>query len=320
MSDDQTCLVQNLIEICTCVYIHATIIKLWRKLLRYSKCNRHRQILHLPWYCDRGLVARRYGKLVCFCPPSYFGYRCEKHSHRLTVIFTLNIDTIKADLIRIVVLLINGNVTIDHILITQEPSYTGKHRLYLNYPRSLYSNLRQMSNNYIVQIRVYTVSYNIVKLSFVLQYPIKYSFLPAYRIAVVLRDKDNLLLKDQSHTRYSYDFENHYTQSLINCPCAPGSKCLLLENQHVTCICASQQYGPTCHLTTTPCPTNFCYNDGTCISYRNDFHTDKYRCSCMENNFGNRCQYNKSILSLNLHKKTSSVSSIIPSCQNELKN
>ncbi|CAF1066972.1 unnamed protein product [Rotaria sordida] len=181
-----------------------------------------------PWYCDRGLVVYRYDKLECLCPPSYFGHRCEKHSHRLTVIFTLNINIIKADLIRIIVLLINHNVTIDHVLITQEPSYTGKHRLYLNYPYFLYSNLRETFNNYIVQIRVYTVGHNLVRLLFVSQYPIKYSFLPAFRIAVVLRDKDNLLLRDQSYHSDSYDFilnglENHDRQSRLICSCASNN-------------------------------------------------------------------------------------------------
>ncbi|CAF0969905.1 unnamed protein product [Rotaria sordida] len=181
-----------------------------------------------PWYCDRGLVVYRYDKLECLCPPSYFGHRCEKHSHRLTVIFTLNINIIKADLIRIIVLLINHNVTIDHVLITQEPSYTGKHRLYLNYPYFLYSNLRETFNNYIVQIRVYTVGHNLVRLLFVSQYLIKYSFLPAFRIAVVLRDKDNLLLRDQSYRSDSYDFilnglENHDRQSPLICSCASNN-------------------------------------------------------------------------------------------------
>lgn len=144
-----------------------------------------------PWYCDRGLFVHHYGKFACLCPPSFYGYRCEKHSHRLTVIFTLKIGLIKTDLIRIKVLLINQNETIDHILITQYPLYTGKHRFYLNYPRSRYSHLRQVSNNYTVQFRLYAIDRQTVKLLSILQYHIKYSFLPNFRLAVVLRyDED----------------------------------------------------------------------------------------------------------------------------------
>ncbi|CAF1192157.1 unnamed protein product, partial [Didymodactylos carnosus] len=77
-----------------------------------------------PWYCDRGLKVYRYRKPTCLCPPSFYGHRCEKHSHRLTAVFTLNIELIKADLIRIHVRLNNHHETIDHILLTQHPSYT----------------------------------------------------------------------------------------------------------------------------------------------------------------------------------------------------
>jgi hypothetical protein len=83
-------------------------------------------LIRPPCYCDRGLVVRRFSQFACLCPPSYFCHRCEKHSHRLTVILMLNIN---------------------HVLITQDPSYTGKHRLYLNYPLSFYSNLRYLSRN-----------------------------------------------------------------------------------------------------------------------------------------------------------------------------
>ncbi|CAF5022573.1 unnamed protein product, partial [Rotaria sp. Silwood1] len=255
-----------------------------------------------PWYCDRGLVIYRYDTLVYLCPPSYFGHRCEKHSHRLTVIFTLNIRIVNADLIRIIVLLIHSNITIDHVLITQEPSYTGKHRLYLNYPRSLYSNLRQISSNYIVQIRVYTVGHNLVKLFFISQYPVKYPFLPAFRIAVVVRDEDNLLQHNE--------LDNHAHQNSSICRCAPNSTCLLLGNQRATCICASQQYGPSRHLIAIPCQTNYCENQGTCISYMNEFHVNEFRCSCSKDHFGQRCEYKKAVLSLDWHNETSTPSTI----------
>jgi hypothetical protein len=138
-----------------------------------------------PWYCDRGLVVFRYGKPACLCPPSFYGHRCEKHSHRLTVIFTLNRNRIRirVDLLRIQVLLINHNETIDHILLTQHPLDTIKHRLYLNYPRSLYSDLRNASSSYIVQFRLYAINNSAVRLFTIKEYPIKYPF---YRPFVLL--------------------------------------------------------------------------------------------------------------------------------------
>ncbi|CAF0843456.1 unnamed protein product [Adineta steineri] len=254
------------------------------------------------WFCDRGLLVRRYDKLACLCPPSFFGHRCEKHSHRLTVIFTLQIGIIKTDLIRIIVLLINQNETIDHIVLTQLPSYMGKHRIYLNYPRSQYSDLRQATSQYAVQFRLYAIDNSTIRRLFVTQYPIKHSYLPAFRIAIVLRYND-----DDS---YSNQFNNHYKQNSSNCSCASNSKCLILANQYITCICTSQQYGPTCHLQTPRCPINFCQNYGTCISYTNDFYNHEYRCICSSNHFGEYCQYEKAKLLLDLRNETISSSTI----------
>ena len=110
--------------------------------IRYAHSN------FIPsWYCDRGLFVYRYGKIECLCPPSFFGHR-----------------KIKADFMRIILLLINHNETIDHIILIQHPSYMGKHRLYLNYPRSLYFHLRKASDNYNVQFQLYTIDNSTVAL------------------------------------------------------------------------------------------------------------------------------------------------------------
>jgi hypothetical protein len=247
-----------------------------------------------PWYCDRGLVVYRYGQPTCLCPPSFFGQRCEKHSHRLTVVFTLKIDMMKADVLRISVLLLNGNQSLDHILVTQHSSFTGKHRLYLNYPRSLYSDVRQLSNNYRVQFRLYAVNSSLVRLLSIKQYPVKFSFLPAFRLAVVLDYEENSII----HT----DHEQNELKS--NSPCASGSHWLQLVGQDIACICTSQHYGPTCHLKTKLCQVNFCRNQGTCISYTNDIHIDEYHCSCPQNHFGKQCEYTKASLSLDFRNET----------------
>ncbi len=259
-----------------------------------------------PWYCDRGLIVNRFGKPACLCPPSFYGHRCEKHSHRLTIIFTLDIGMTRADLIRINVLLMNGNQTIDYILLTQTSSVIEKHRIYLNYPRSLYSNLRTISNNYSVQFRSYIIDNNTVKSFSISKYPIKYSFLPAFRLAVALQFKRNSLSNDQSNKRDRLS----YKQNATNCSCARGSTCMILGNKEISCICATQQYGPTCHLTTNPCPSNFCQNEGTCISYTNKYYVPEYRCLCSVDNFGDKCEHKKAVLFLDFHNETMTSSTV----------
>jgi hypothetical protein len=259
-----------------------------------------------PWYCDRGLVVKRFSKLACLCPPSFYGHRCEKHTHRITIIFTLDINTIKADLIRINVLLMNGNQTIDSILLTQTSSCRRKHRIYLNYPRSLYSDLRTISNNYSVQFRSYIIDNNTVKSSSISQYPIKYSFLPAFRLVVALQFNKTSLLNDQP-------IERNWSSLRRNGSCAFGSRPVIIENKEISCICSTQQYGPTCHLTTNPCRSNYCQNQGTCISYITKYYTSQFQCLCSNDHFGEYCEHKKAVLSLNFHNEiiTSSIVRIV---------
>lgn len=263
--------------------------------------------LHLtpPWYCDRGLIVYRYDKPACICPPSFYGHRCEKHSHRLTIIFTLHLEMIKTDLIRIHVLLIHRNETIDDIVLTQQVSYIGKHRFYLNYPRSSrYSDLRQASTRYRVQFRIYAVDNRTVRRLFIREHPVEYAFLPAFRLALALHYKEDEF-NDDSHPDAIAQ-----TQNPIGCSCAMGSQCSIQGNDHTTCICLSQQYGRTCHLKTPSCPINFCHNHGTCISYTNHFYLHEYLCQCSENYFGQYCEYEKSILSIDLRNESYSSSTI----------
>ena len=253
-----------------------------------------------PWYCDRGLIVSHYGKSACLCPPSFYGHRCEKHSHRLTIIFTLNVEIIKVDLIRIHVLLIDRNETIDDIIVTQQPVYRGKHRLYLNYPRSKYSDLRRPSTSYTVQFHIFAVDSSTVRRLFTAQYPVKHTYLPAFRLAVALQYKED---------QFSNDALDQ-TQNPMDCPCALGSHCSVLGDGYSTCICLSQQYGRTCHLKSPPCPRNFCDNGGRCLSYRNDFYRNEYQCLCSNNHFGHYCEYEKSVLSIDFRNETSSSSTI----------
>lgn len=257
-----------------------------------------------PWYCDHGLLVNRYGKPACLCPSSFYSHRCEKHSHRVAIIFTLDTTTIKTVLIRTNVLLRNGNETIDHVILTQGPSFTGKYRVYLNYPRSLYSDLRTISNNYNVQFQSFAIDNNGVQTTSTSQYPIKYSFLPAFRLVVALKFEGNSHSNDQPVER------NGNRQNPTNSSCALGSESVRMGDKQISCICAIQQYGPTCHLTTTSCPLNFCQNEGTCILYVDKYYTSQLQCLCSDNHFGNNCEHKKAILSLNFHDETMRSSSV----------
>ncbi|CAF1091178.1 unnamed protein product [Rotaria sordida] len=269
-----------------------------------------------PWYCDRGLVVYRYDKLECLCPPSYFGHRCEKHSHRLTVIFTLNINIIKADLIRIIVLLINHNVTIDHVLITQEPSYTDWHNetdalsttrilQLINYDimkmhlkierqhlflkqsdRIFYDDLHLPS---IALLKVYDpVHFNI----YLLYFHNNYSII-------------DLTEQNKTKCRHAKEFNliptNYSYQALLFVMKRYHRPCQQLKQENTVCFYDLQTYFCFCNATThrSLCFSynfkydhcNECLNDGSC--YAGEQKTDRkdFICRCAPCIYGALCEF-----------------------------
>jgi hypothetical protein len=47
----------------------------------------------IPYYCNRGIGVELYDdrSFVCFCPPQYYGDRCQFHNDRITFLFHLNL-------------------------------------------------------------------------------------------------------------------------------------------------------------------------------------------------------------------------------------
>ena len=112
---------------------------------------------------------------------------------------------IKADALRISILLLNGHQTLDHVLVTQHVSFIGKHRLYLNYPRCLYANVRQLLNNYQVQFRLYAVDRSLVRFLSIKQYPVNFPFLPAFPLAIVLDyEEDSFIYNNNEEDKLIY--------------------------------------------------------------------------------------------------------------------
>jgi hypothetical protein len=47
----------------------------------------------IAYWCNRGVGIRMHnGSIACFCPPQYFGDKCEFHSDRITILLHLNIS------------------------------------------------------------------------------------------------------------------------------------------------------------------------------------------------------------------------------------
>ena len=47
----------------------------------------------ISYYCNRGIGVQLYnGSIVCFCPPQYYGDKCQFHNDRITFLFHLNLS------------------------------------------------------------------------------------------------------------------------------------------------------------------------------------------------------------------------------------
>jgi hypothetical protein len=47
----------------------------------------------ISYYCNRGIGIQLYDEsIVCFCPPQYYGDRCQFHNDRIIFLFHLNLS------------------------------------------------------------------------------------------------------------------------------------------------------------------------------------------------------------------------------------
>ncbi|CAF3801411.1 unnamed protein product [Rotaria sp. Silwood1] len=140
--------------------------------------------------CNRGfyLTDESLKAYYCFCPPSFYGTRCQFNSRRITV--RVRVDRCRRfDLplvIHVLVLLVYNNQTIiDHqMLVDMDKDFPSKHTIYLQYPRP------RLQGIYSVRFEAYH-STNILT---AWEYPISpFSFLPVFRLAKILRFPDRNL-------------------------------------------------------------------------------------------------------------------------------
>ena len=49
---------------------------------------------YIAWYCNRGILIEGHTQIYCFCPPSYYGERCQYQSNRITIIIQVLTPTV----------------------------------------------------------------------------------------------------------------------------------------------------------------------------------------------------------------------------------
>ncbi|CAF4887398.1 unnamed protein product, partial [Rotaria sp. Silwood1] len=253
------------------------------------------------YWCNRGLGVQTYNKsIACFCPPQYYGDKCQYHTDRITVLFHLDLSqsiyTINSKIetvLKIIGLfLFNNEVIMNHIFHVRPTAellvYRKKmvHFLYsrssrfLHHKRERYFNQSNIINDhpYSVRIEMYeTTGFEKPLLMAVWQYPIYFDYLPVFRLAKVLR-----LTKSMME-------QNPCSNNLCN----SNQECQLLINgkSKYICLCKRNFRGENCSIEDRQCMDDYCAAGSLCKpNYRGLVAGNELPyCICPFNRFGERC-------------------------------
>ncbi|UJR07875.1 hypothetical protein I4U23_012157 [Adineta vaga] len=251
--------------------------------------------------CNRGIGIRMHtNSIACFCPPQYYGDRCEFHTDRIIVLLHLNYsESIYAMItddklvLKILVLLLFNNETIANHLFHSRPTnelhtFSKKtiHFLYSRATRFLLHKQQRYENHsniineqpYSIRIEIYERQTSEMPLRIaVWQYPIYFDYLPVFRFAKVLR--------------FSTLTTKHNPCS--NNPCNNNQECypLLNERSKYICLCKSNFTGENCSIENQICTSGYCSFGSICKpDYQGVLLGNQLPyCICPFNRFGERC-------------------------------
>ena len=256
-----------------------------------------------PYWCNRGLGALLSNdSIVCFCPPQYFGDKCQYQTDRLSVLLSLDLSrstygsaSDPATVLRVLVLFLFNNQTlmthqfhvrpalqlrsnqknnkkkmIAHFLFSQSSSYR-QHGLQRLNNRS---NLIDI-HPYSIRIEIYeTRRLKQPSLIAVWQYPIHFDYLPVFRLAKVLhltRPADHQNPCSSSSCRHDHQ------------ECHP----LINDLSNYVCLCKPNFTGENCSQEDVRCLQGHCASGSLCKpNYRGD---DSPLCLCPSDRYGDRC-------------------------------
>ncbi|UJR19040.1 hypothetical protein I4U23_022171 [Adineta vaga] len=266
----------------------------------------------IPYWCNRGIGVYLYdNSTVCFCPPQYYGDKCQFHSDRLTVIFHLNLSqSIYAEtqnpaiVLNVLIIFLYENQPLMTRYFYVRPideidNIYKKHVHHLFYSvlqqalerkRNRYFNQSDIINRqpYSVRIEVYEFNiHNKGRLVAVWLYPIYFDFLPSFRLAKVLRLTKSNLTKNPCHSN----------------PCGSHKECYQVINEISTyvCLCPNNYKGKDCSIIDKLCNENFCAPNSLCKPNYQGLLNGNERpfCICPLGRIGHRCELIQNICQSN---------------------
>ncbi|CAF1466525.1 unnamed protein product [Adineta ricciae] len=315
---------------------HASVTnpeKYAKAIMSVEVTRRKRQAVdtHNIWRCHHGLYVNEGPESLkvrrCFCPPSAFGDHCEFYTHHITVVFTLDmtlsLSKVNRTAVRVVTLLKYHEKIIDFMILSYNPTQLPlkvKQRFYLFYPWSLLKTIREASpKDYTITFHLYKVAQQKIDLLSVWHYPVKFPFLPAFRLTVQLvyhrsttcstqitqscgsHSKGCLMIDEATfHCECQEPWHGFQcSERPTNNPCAnyslyfPAYRYGLNQTDDFLCVCTGIQRGRTCHIFATSNEDPIIYNNHTCYYLSEDnYESGSYKeyCICPANLYGTYCQ------------------------------
>jgi hypothetical protein len=253
----------------------------------------------LPYWCNRGIgISTVNDSIVCFCPPQYYGNKCQYQTDRLLVLIHLDlsqvIDHIRTDEAYVLKLLVSFwfenqtlMITESHVRPASDAMAIRKKLAHFLYPHSSIFNQKRhyqsyttnSSYAYSVRIELYDKQKDDrASLMAVWKYPIDFAYLPVYRLAKVLR---LVMVTNEPNPCSSH-------------PCHHNAECrqLMNERSRYVCLCKSNFTGDNCSILDRTCIDGYCAPNALCMPnyrllLRGNLHP---HCICPFNRFGDRCE------------------------------
>ena len=263
--------------------------------------------LSMPAYisayqCNRGIGVLLINNLtICFCPPQYYGDRCQYHNDRLSVVIQLNLSqsnyASSSDpslVLKLVLLFFHHNQTLMahevHVRPGIQTKTFEKQMTYLVYSHSSIVQ-KQRRDRYLDRFNIlnrhsYSLQIDLYQLRgsarpaliAVWRYYIHFDYLPVFRFFKVLHLKQVSV----SHNPCSSN------------PCHSNAECRPLMNDpsKYICLCSSNYTAQDCSEEYQQCLEGYCAAGALCkASYRRQFHGNHHPyCICPSGRLGDRCE------------------------------
>ncbi|CAF4037537.1 unnamed protein product, partial [Rotaria sp. Silwood2] len=255
----------------------------------------------IAYWCNRGVGIEMYNNsIACFCPPQYYGDKCQFHADRIILLLHLNLSQpiytvdseIQIVLKMVVLFLFKNEIIMNHLFHVRPVAeifvYTKKmiHFLYsrssqsLQHKRERYFNQSNIINHHPYSIRIEMYERKDTgepELMAVWQYPVYFDYLPVFHLAKVLRLTKLNLNKNTCSSN----------------PCNQNQQCqqLLNEKYKYICLCKSNFGGENCSIEDRLCINDYCAFGSLCKpNYRGLLAGNQLPyCICSFSRFGEQC-------------------------------